>query len=177
MDERSFVDDFIARRPEGFEQAYDAYAVELASVARSVLSDPAWSEDCVHETLLRVWRSPGSYRKERGTLRAFFITCVRNEALAELRSASRRAEREKKSLRLEPPPDELRVVDHVEAERVRDAIARLSPEQRDVILRAYYGNRTQAQISEETQVPLGTVKSRAVAALAKLRAELAEASV
>ncbi len=172
MDDRSLVADFIARRPIGFERAYEAYAVELCSVARHVLNDAAWAEDCVHDALLRVWRSPGCFRAERGSLRAFLITCVRNEALSELRSASRRAGRERKALRLEPPTDEMRVVDHVEAARVRDAIAHLPPEQRDVILRAYYGNRTQAQIAEETQVPLGTVKSRASLALLKLKAEL-----
>src|SRR5271157_5603803 len=92
---------FVARRPAALEAAYECYAVELYSVARAALRNAADAEDCVHDALLRVWRTPDSFRQERGSLRAFLIGCVRNEAMSRLRSAARRGERERKAFRLE----------------------------------------------------------------------------
>jgi RNA polymerase sigma factor (sigma-70 family) len=174
MDDGALVADFLARRPEGLARAYDAYAAELCSVARSVLGERERAQDCVHDALLRVWRRPGSYDPARGSLRAFLCGCVRNEALGELRRASRQAERERRASRGEALQEELPLIDHVEAARVRDAIARLPEAQRDAIVRAYYGNRSQSEIAAETQTPLGTVKSRVSTAMLKLASELRE---
>lgn len=57
---------------------------------------------------------------------------------------------------------------------VRGALEDLSPEQRQVLDLAYYGGKTQAQIAEELAIPLGTVKTRTLAALRKLRKALEE---
>ena len=163
---------FAARRPEALARAYESYARLLVSVARHVLSEASAAEDCVHDALLRVWQAPDSYSTERGTLRAFLISCVRNEALSRLRSGNRRVERERRAHLLEAPPYESEPADPVDARRVRAALARLPAEQRDSIECAYFENLTQAQIAERLGVPLGTVKSRVSLALRKLRAEL-----
>jgi len=174
MDDGSLVADFVARRPDGLARAYDAYAADLLAVARNVLGERERSEDCVHDALLRVWRTPASFDPARGGLRAFLCGCVRNEAVSELRRAARQADRERRAVRGEPRHEDFPVIDPVEAERVRDAIGRLPEAQRDAIVRAYYGNRSQTQIAEETQTPLGTVKTRVSLALLKLASELRE---
>lgn len=62
----------------------------------------------------------------------------------------------------------------VRRRQVREALGDLSPDQRQVLEMAYFGGRTQVQIAEELQIPLGTVKTRTFAALRKLRAALEE---
>jgi len=112
---------------------------------------------------------------ERGSLRAFLLVCVRNEALDQLRGANLRAASELKSHGLELPATEIRLLDPVDAAQVRDAIAALPDEQRDALLRAYYKNRSLVQIAEETQSSPGTVKNRVTAALVKFTGEFARA--
>jgi RNA polymerase sigma-70 factor (ECF subfamily) len=146
------------------------------SVARHVLGEPSAAEDCVHDALLRVWQAPNSYTAERGTLRAFLITCVRNEALSRLRSGLRRVERERRAHLLEVDLESNEPADPFDARRVRAALARLPAEQREAIERAYFENLTQNQIAERLGVPLGTVKSRVLLAMRKLRAELGAGS-
>ena len=173
-EDEALVADFVARRPSGLARAYERYAVLLVSVARQVLGDAALAEDCVHDALLRVWQTANSYRPERGSLRAFLTTCVRNEALSTHRSSGRRSEREQKAFRLEPRDAEtIEVVDPVDAARVRAALTRLPDEQRETIVQAYFNDLTQSQIAERLGVPLGTVKSRVSLALRKLQAEFA----
>jgi RNA polymerase sigma-70 factor (ECF subfamily) len=62
-------------------------------------------------------------------------------------------------------------------EQVRDVLATLSPEQRQVIELAYFRGLTQTQVAHATGVPLGTVKSRTLAAMRRLRQGLMGAAV
>jgi len=168
------VEDFAARRPAGLETAYGLWSRLFVSIAHHALGDRARAEDCVHDALLRVWRAPNRFEGNRAMLKAYLAASVRNEALAILRSQGRRDARELRAARLVPetsvdPP----VVDPVEAERLRAALARLPEEQRIALELAYYGNKTHVQISEQLGAPLGTVKSRIAMAIRKLHAELA----
>jgi RNA polymerase sigma-70 factor (ECF subfamily) len=174
MDEDSLVAGFVARRPEAFVKTYEAYAALLCSVAYHVVRDRAWAEDCVYEALLRLWRSPGAYRVERGSLRAFLIAYVRNEALEQARGGGTTL-REPKLYSLETPGSEVRLVDNEEAARVRVAIAALPDDERDALLRAYYKNRSQNEIAEETKAPLSAVRARIASALDALNAALSGA--
>jgi RNA polymerase sigma-70 factor, ECF subfamily len=56
---------------------------------------------------------------------------------------------------------------------VRDAIARLTPVQREAIQLAYYGGLSQSEIAERLHTPLGTVKTRLRLGMQKLRETLA----
>jgi len=61
------------------------------------------------------------------------------------------------------------MIANVDAERVRDALARLPPEQREPIELGFFGGATQQQIARQTGLPLGTVKTRIRMGLRKLR--------
>jgi RNA polymerase sigma factor (sigma-70 family) len=166
MDE--LVDDFVARRPSGLERVYALWSRLFFSVARHSIADSARAEDCVHDALMRVWRSPNRFSGNREMLRGYLITCVRSEG--------RRDARELKAARLAPvtsvdPP----LVDPVEAQRLQAALARLPEEQRNALTLAYYGNKTHVEIAQELGAPLGTIKSRISMAMRKLQTELASA--
>jgi RNA polymerase sigma-70 factor (ECF subfamily) len=172
MDE--LVEAFAARRPSGLEQAYALWSRLFFSVARHVISDSARAEDCVHDALVRVWHSPNRFTGNREMLKAYLITCVRNESLGMVRREGRRDARELKAVRLAPvtsvdPP----VVDPVETKRLQAALGRLPDEQRTALTLAYYGNKTHVEIAKELDVPLGTIKSRISMAMRKLQTELA----
>jgi RNA polymerase sigma-70 factor, ECF subfamily len=154
-----------------FEQAYRAHADRLRAVAFQVLHDREAAQDAVHGALTRIW-SAGSYRPERGDLLPFLIACVRREAIDVARGASRRHARELRVVPDAVAPDEFATIDPVESRRVRRALDALPAPQREIILRAYYAQRTLAEIATESGVPLGTVKSRLSAALRRLHAAL-----
>ncbi|HEY4442149.1 MAG TPA: RNA polymerase sigma factor [Candidatus Elarobacter sp.] len=160
----------------GFELAYRAYAQRLRAVAYHVLGDRAAAEDAVHGALMRAWSS-GAYRPERGPLYPYLVACVRREALDLVRGARRRSDRERKTAGDAVIPDPTAALDPIEARRVRSALDVLPQPQRDVIVRAYYANRTLTEIAAELGIPVGTVKSRLAAALRRLAAELSGGTV
>jgi RNA polymerase sigma-70 factor (ECF subfamily) len=154
-----------------FDRAYRAHAARLRAVAYDVVRDRDAAEDVVHGALVRVWGT-GAYRPERGVLLPFLIACVRREAFDALRTAKRRHLREVRSAGDTVAPDETAALDPVEARRVRLALDALPEAQRDVIVRAYYGHRTLAEVAHDTNTPLGTVKSRLAGALRRLHSIL-----
>ncbi|MBV8074669.1 MAG: sigma-70 family RNA polymerase sigma factor [Candidatus Eremiobacteraeota bacterium] len=157
---------------ESWDEIYRRYADVCFSVALYVLRAPDEAEDCVHDVFLRIWNAPGAYREERGSMRAFLIACVRNEALTRRRNAARRSAIEQREAGREPAVVELDVHDHVESARLRRALDGLPDEQRRALELAYFGGLTHVEIAAALGEPLGTIKSRLALGLRRLGREL-----
>jgi RNA polymerase sigma-70 factor (ECF subfamily) len=142
-----------------------------------VLGDPARAEDAVQDAFMNVWNRAASFDAERGSLRAWLLTSVRNRSIDYLRGRGAH-EREEHEL----PPEMASAVSHsdpwrevalsLERTAVHDAMASLPTEQRQVIELAYFGGYTQTEIADRTRVPLGTVKGRIRLALEKMASYL-----
>ena len=172
-DDHALVEAIAAGDPEALGALYDRYGGLAYSVALRVVGDPGRAEDVVQESFLKLWRNAGQFDSRRGSLRTWLITSVRNRAIDNLRGrgAHERREREiPESVEAtgagSDPSRE--VSERLEREAVREALARLPDEQRQVIELAYYGGQTQSEIAALTQVPLSTVKGRTRLALEKL---------
>ena len=159
---------FAAHIDGALEEAYRRYAPALQAAARQVLGSADDARDCVHDALVRVWVKPDAYRTARGSLRAFLIVCVRNEAISRRRSVIRLVATEQRAA-VAPPL----AIDVAERIAVRSALAMLPREQRDVIELAYWGDYTQAEMAARLGIPLGTIKSRVAIGLRKLASTLA----
>ncbi|MCW2744228.1 MAG: polymerase, sigma-24 subunit, subfamily, partial [Mycobacterium sp.] len=66
------------------------------------------------------------------------------------------------------------VATRLQRERVRSALGTLPLAQREALVMAYFGAYTQREVSQLTGVPLGTVKTRTLAGLRRLRDALQE---
>lgn len=159
---------FAAHDRSAFDRAYREYAGLLYSAAYNVLGDANEAQDCVHDALVRVWRSPHAYSPARGALRSFLVVCVRNEAISRRRRHGRRMQMEERLAAQPAEHDELPDSDPIERDRVRSALARLPAEQRVPLELAYYQGKTHREIAAELAQPLGTVKSRIAMGLRKL---------
>jgi RNA polymerase sigma-70 factor (ECF subfamily) len=172
--ERELTDDFLERKASALGTVYTRYGDLLYATAARVLRVRADAEDCVHDALLRVWQRRDSFSRERGSLRAFLVVCVRNEALSRMRSAARHLEI---AGTVRDEPEEIDIPDHVELKRLKGAVKALPLEQRQALELAFFRNKTHVQIAGELGVPLGTVKSRLSLAIRKLHARLAPEGV
>jgi RNA polymerase sigma-70 factor (ECF subfamily) len=172
-EQRAIEAAFVAREPWAFEAAYGAYRKQLYGAAYWVLQQRTDAEDCVHDVLVRVWRSERAYSQARGSLHAFLVVCVRNEALSRRRRDANRRRIEQTRLRTVEAVDS---ADEPAAQRidVQRSLERLSSPQREAIRLAYYDGLTHEQIAQRLGEPVGTVKSRLSSALRMLRGILRE---
>lgn len=171
-DETTLAQAFARRERWAFDEAYRRFGSLLYSVALNVLHTAEDAEDCVHDALVRVWKNPRAFAVERGSVRAFLVVCVRNEAISRTRSAARRERLAQRVSRETDAVEELHIHDFIEEQRVREALAQLPDEQRAAVLLAYFGGKTHVEIARQLDQPLGTVKSRIALGLRKLGAAL-----
>lgn len=154
---------------------YDAHAGPIWRYVVHLTGDRAGADDVVQETLLRAWRTPPILAQDPATTRAWMFTVARHLVIDEARSARRRheipvAETPERTSR--DATDAL-----FETILIEDALASVSPEHREVILRAYYRGMTVAEIAAEIGIPDGTVKSRLHYGIRSLRLALQEKGV
>jgi RNA polymerase sigma-70 factor (ECF subfamily) len=162
--------------PEGVEALYDSCGTLAYTLALRVLRDPAAAEDVVQESFLAIWRGAAGFRPERGSLRNWVCSIVRNRAIDRLRSQRTRTRYDVPIEDATGTPSLSDTWQSVAAELTRQelqlALDDLPSEQRETIELAYFGGMSQTEISAATETPLGTVKSRARLALNRLRGTL-----
>ncbi len=171
-DDEALAAAFAAKERWAFDEAYARFGRLLYSTAYHVLGNAEDAQDCVHDALARVWRSPDSYMRSRGAVRSFLTVCVRNEAITRLRSKMRRRKLEERVAAEPEEHDELGAVDVIEHDRLRAALRSLPPDQRKPLELAYFEYKTHVEIAHELHEPLGTIKSRIALGLRKLGAAL-----
>jgi RNA polymerase sigma factor (sigma-70 family) len=162
-----------------FDELYRRYSPTAYGIAYRLTGQQLLAQDVVHDAFLALWRAPEAFDATRGAFRSFFLALVHHRAVDTIRREERLRARHDRAANLEPVVGEdlsERVVDDDFVARrrseVRDALADLSAEQRQVLEMAYFGGKTQVRIAEELGIPLGTVKTRTFAALRKLRRAL-----
>lgn len=144
---------------------------------RLVSGDRQRAEDLVQETLLRAWRHPEAIDPRRGPARAWLFTTARNLAIDAWRRRGARVGEVVTDELPEPPPAGDETDRAVEAWLVAEALGRLSPAHREVLVECFYRGRSVAEAAVRLGVPAGTVKSRTHYALRSLRLILAEMGV
>ena len=155
----------------GLRAAFLTHGGELYGYACRSLGDAAAADDVVQETFIRAWRARDRFDSSLGTLRTWLFTIARRVVIDHARS---RAVRQADPL----PPDVAAVDDAVEVAmvgwQVEEAIRRLRPEHRQVLVETYYRGRTGHEVATELGIPEGTVRSRLFYALRTLRLALEE---
>ena len=169
---------------DALAQLYDRYHQMMYSLAYRIVLDIQLAEDLLQETFLAVWHSAGSYSVQGGSVRTWLFSIIHHRTIDYLRQGQMR------SLTGNVSFDELEHSDtfwctdawdetwrNVQSTYVRQALKRLSREQRIVIELAYFQGWSHTEIAREYQLPLGTVKARMRLGLAHLRRLLAELDI
>jgi RNA polymerase sigma factor (sigma-70 family) len=165
---------------EAFRELFRRYAPSAMAVARRVVGQPYLAEEAVQEGFLALWRNPSAYEEMRGSVKAWLMATVHNRAVDLVRreeTQRRRAENagpDDTVVILDDPAE--KVIDEIglpdERKAVRAALEDLPPEQREVIELMYFDGLSQTRVAERLSLPLGTVKSRTLLGMRKLRTAL-----
>jgi RNA polymerase sigma factor (sigma-70 family) len=156
-------------------ELYDRYGRIAYGVALRVLRDQALAEDAVQEGFLAVWRTAPRFMPERGKASTWILTLVHRRAVDVVRREERRRA---DTLEHVPEPGGGDVHEdawlRLQRERVQGALKQLPDPQREALELAYYGGFSQSELAERLGQPIGTIKSRMFAGLARMRELLGE---
>jgi RNA polymerase sigma factor (sigma-70 family) len=162
------------------EDLYDRYKTMAYSIAFRITNDATLAEDVVQDAFLGAWRNAARYVEGRGSVKTWLLSIVHHRAIDAIRR--RRPTTDLPDIDAALPaamtlPDVWAEVSAgLDAAMVRAALEALSDVQREALELAYFSGLTQAEISERTGTPLGTVKSRMRLGLLAMRRSLEGAS-
>jgi RNA polymerase sigma-70 factor (ECF subfamily) len=148
-----------------FESLYRTSRDDIYAYVASLLRDSSLAEDVTATAFERAYRRRRSFAPRRGTPRAWLFGIARNAALDELR-------RRKRSASLsweigspdEEPPDERADVE-VRRTTVREALARLTSRERDLVALKFHGGLTNSELAHvlhTSETNAGTMLHRTI---------------
>ena len=163
---------------EALRSLYRTYAGELLGFALNALSDRETAEEIVQETFTRAWRHADRYDAARGSVRTWLYQIARHAIIDARRRASARPEPAGAGdAAMDDMAGGVSIEQAMLGWQVAAALARLSPEHRQVIRLAHVRGMSVREIAESCGLPEGTVKSRTWYALRSLRLVLEEMGV
>ncbi len=150
---------------------YDRHAPVMLTVGERILGSRREAEDLLHDVFVEIWQKAGDYDPARGKVGTWMRLRMRSRALDRLRLAARREKASEITDRLvrgadgaaAPGPD---------GAQLQAALEQLPEEQSTVIVLSYFAGMSASEIARQIGIPVGTVKSRAAAAMQKLRQAL-----
>ncbi|MFE9862321.1 sigma-70 family RNA polymerase sigma factor [Streptomyces sp. NPDC005506] len=158
---------------DAFARVYDVVCGPVLGLVRSVLRDPAQSEEVAQEVLVEVWRTAPRFQASRGTAMNWVLTLAHHRAVDRVRSVEATSAREHRAALLDRTPEFDEVTEQVESrlerEQVRRCLRTLTELQRQSVTLAYYRGLTYREVAELLSVPLGTIKTRLRDGLIRLR--------
>lgn len=163
--------------PEAVAELYDRHAPMLLALARRILGSNADAEEVLQEVFVHAWNHSGRYDPVRSSVATWLVLLTRSRAIDRLRHrqvVDRTHEQAHAADAADLPrdtspdgPDAVFIRER--RERVRRELENLPPEQRQVLEMAFYDGLSQSEIAARAGLPLGTVKTRTLLAMKKLR--------
>jgi RNA polymerase sigma-70 factor, ECF subfamily len=155
----------------GFSILYDNYSSALYGVILKIVRSEEIAADVMQDAFVKIWKNIEGYNRTKGTLFTWILNVARNTAIDRIRSQEFQNSQKNQDLETS-----INFIDNqgssqfdVDAIGIRKVVENLRPEHQQMIDLLYFQGYTQAEVSEEFNIPLGTVKTRVKAAVVQLR--------
>jgi RNA polymerase sigma-70 factor (ECF subfamily) len=160
---------------EQVRAVYAAHGGELFGFARRALGDDGLAEEAVQETFVRAWQAADRFDGRLGSLRTWLFAILRNVVIDLSRARAVRPPVAAGEAAARNEPIVMAELDRVLVTwQVEEALRRVSPEHRQVLVEVHCRGRSYAEVSAELGIPTGTVKSRVFYGLKAMRLALDE---
>ncbi|WP_373496161.1 RNA polymerase sigma factor [Aquiflexum sp.] len=174
MEEEQLIAGLRAQNRKTVEYLYDKYSRALFAVISRIITDKDIAEEVFHDAFIKITRKIDSYDESKGRLYTWMANICRNAAIDKTRSKEFSKSSKTNTIDdyvygLESESGTSELVDGI---GVKELLVDLNEEQRFVIECIYFKGYTHSEISEEFDLPLGTVKSRIRAAINVLKKNL-----
>lgn len=164
--------DLVQGLQEGNEKAlstlYDNYSPALYGLILKIVRDDAIAQDILQDCFVKIWKKAQSYDPSKGSFFTWMLNICRNKSIDSLRKTERI---EKGKNRIEDSGVySINGLDtNIDTIGVQDILKNLTKDQQIIIDYVYFRGYTQQEISDELNIPLGTVKTRSRKAISELK--------
>ena len=154
---------------DAFVDFYEQFAPRVFALLMCRFKERRDAEDVLQETFWQVWQTAKCYDPSRSTPQTWLFLLARSRASDHARRHGRGQPASAEELLAEESDPFEHLARTEIAERVRGALGHLPSEQRDAVRLAFFEGLSHRQIAEHLGIPLGTVKTRILLAMRRLR--------
>ena len=171
LEEPELVAALQQRKKIGADALYEMYSASLMGIISRVVTDHEIAEDVLQEALVKIWNSILQYDSTKGRLFTWMVNVARNLAIDKVRSKDFRNHSKNQDLEnhvnsIDEQRNSVYKPEHI---GLKDLIQKLRPEQQVIVDMIYFKGYTHVEVSEELEIPLGTVKTRLRMGIIELR--------
>lgn len=170
LSEQEIISLLLQQDEKGFNYLYDNYAPAIYGTIARIVNEKEYADEIIQDVFVKIWKNIRQFDPEKGRLYTWMINLARNTAIDYVRSKSFRNQQKNQGIPESVNDSELYAttskVDHI---GLKEVLAQMKAEWRELIELAYYKGHTQQEIAERLNIPIGTVKTRIRSALIELR--------
>lgn len=172
MDLDRLISGFQRKEIAAFKQLYEMYAGNIYGVIYQIVKNTGDADEICQDVFVKVWKNPDVYNASKGRFFTLLLNIARNAAIDRLRSKSYKNEKRTistgnmynfdayKSYDLDGLIDPIGL-DHM--------LNGLTEKSKQVIILFYLRGYSQREISDQLNIPLGTIKTLNRSGILKLR--------
>lgn len=177
LDDIELMQRIAARDQTAFRALYQQYGKAVYSLAYRILQNVTLAEEVTQDTFLKVWQHKTRWDPDKGKLRNWLLTITHFTAVDRLRQERRQPALYPDSIEdmEELRPAAASETPWQEGAALRQLVTQLPDEMAVLIELAFFRGMSHSEIASETQIPLGTVKTRLRTGLQRLREQWLEA--
>lgn len=155
-----------------FERLHTMYAENICGVINTIVKDDNLAQEICQDVFVKVWNSAMSYKSSKGRFFTWIVNIARNAAIDVMRSKNYKNQKKNLSADyfvsiLENTTEEEGI--DVNTKGLRNLVSKLKEKCIQVIELLYFKGYTQKEVSEELDIPVGTVKTRNRSCISQLR--------
>lgn len=170
ISDEQLLQQVVAHDAAALQELYQRHGNAVYGLAQYILRDPAVAEELTQEIFLTVWNKAEQYQVQQSRFRTWLLTITRNRAIDQLRQRRRRIQSDLSLDDATIAEEFAPVSEPIDSQRELHLLLRhLPPEQRIAIELCYFQGYTHEEIATQLGIPLGTLKSRILLGLKKLR--------
>lgn len=154
-----------------FASLYDNYSGALFGIILKIVRTDPPAEDVLQESFLKIWNKIDSYSQDKGSIFTWMLNVSRNTGIDTIRSEAYKKSATTYDISVNTRAIEANFNTHLKTEHVgiKEIVDKLKPEHKELIDLLYFGGLTQAEVAEQLNMPLGTVKTKVKQAMTHLR--------
>lgn len=174
MTEREIIDLIYSRNESGLRELLKHYRPLMSYIIAPILQNPEDQEECISETILKVWEYISTYDEQKSSFRTWLTAITRNTALNHLRKNIKHGQVDtisEKIVSKDGNPEEI-ILNKEKQERLNSLLKELSGKERTLFYRKYYYMQSTAQIAREMGISSRAVEGKLYRIKQKLRKQI-----
>ncbi|MCB4808858.1 RNA polymerase sigma factor [Tamlana sp. 62-3] len=156
------VEKFKQKDEKAFETLYNMYRESMHGVIFNIVRDNAIADEVLQDVFIKAWHKADTYSSKKGRFFTWLLNIARNAAIDKTRSKA--FKKNKQNLDSDYFVDILETNESLDnktdAIGIKKFVGKLAEKCKSVIELLYFKGYTQAEASEQLDMPIGTIKTR-----------------